>query len=160
MTYGRTISWQIQSLESVFVFGFVFFFGQEAASNTTRATSFFQGSLEKLAWCAPCWSCGDCLGILAQPSFCFIDLEAQRGQSCSRSDSRTGHVSFSLLFLLQDASLSPPHSFSRCLSLGLWGDVGAALHTGQSHTPLTEPHPGRFPGASCQCRLLSESIAQ
>lgn len=100
------------------VFGF--FFGQEAASNTTRATSFFQGSLENLAWCAPCWSCGDCLGILAQPSFCFTDPEAQRGQSCSGSDSRTGHVSFSLPFLLQDASLSPPHSFSRCL-FSDWG---------------------------------------
>ena len=62
----------------------------------------------------------------------------------------TGRLPVSSSFILQ-VSL---------LRLGLWGDVGAALHTGQSHTPLTEPHPGRFPGASCQCRLLSESIAQ
>ena len=71
MTYGRTISGRFRAWG--WLVGWLVF-GQEATGNTTRATSFFQGSLDKLAWCAPCWSCGACLGILVQPLFCFIDL--------------------------------------------------------------------------------------
>lgn len=153
----------------VFMFVCLFVFGREATSNTTRATSLFQGSLDKLSWCAPCWSCGDCLGILAQPLFCFIDLVHGGPEGGSLAQGlATEQITCPFLYssyyrtppclLIRSPSVSfQPGAVGRCGSSPPYWPVPLFSLT---HTPLTEPHPGRFPGASCQCRLLSESIAQ